>query len=50
MTLFVPAESVMKCVVITLFMTLRYPRNNSNVICERISEIYPRIDRGYLLF
>ena len=32
MTLLVPAESVNTRVVITLFMTLRYPLNNSDVI------------------
>ena len=42
-----------KCYVMcghNIIMTLRYPRNNSNVICERIAEIYPGIDREYLLF
>ena len=32
MTLLVPAESVNKRVVITLFMTSRYPLNNSDVM------------------
>ena len=32
MTLFVPAESVNTHVVITLFMTRRYPLKNSDVI------------------
>ena len=49
MRLLVPAKSVMLRVVVTLFITIRFPLNNSNVIWYEKSHFFTLVENFLIL-